>query len=41
MNIQILKESIRSIAARGELRKIRNIDEILEKRIINRIKEID
>jgi hypothetical protein len=40
MNIQIQKESLRSIAARGELQKIRNIDEKLEERIKSRLESI-
>lgn len=36
-NINNLKEPIRSIAARGELKKIRNVDEALEKRITDKL----
>jgi len=40
MNINNLKEPIRSIAARGELKNIRNVDEELEQRIINDLRNL-
>ncbi|UCH88078.1 MAG: radical SAM protein [Thermoplasmata archaeon] len=39
-NITNLKESIRAVAHRGELRQIRNVDEEIEIRIINRLDTI-
>ena len=39
-NINNLKESIKDVARRGELQKIRNIDGELEKRIIARLNEL-
>jgi DNA repair photolyase len=41
MNINNIKESIRSVAARGELKKIRNVDEQLEQRIINTLRNLN
>ena len=38
-NIQIQNESILNIASRGELKNIRNIDEVLEKRILGFIEK--
>jgi hypothetical protein len=39
MNIQNLKEDIRGIAGRGELKTIRNVNEDVEKKIITILKE--
>ena len=39
-NINNLKESIRGIAGRGELRSIRNVNAVLEKRINKRLDEL-
>ena len=40
-NITNLRESVRGVASRGELKKIRNIDASMERRIIERLGEMD
>lgn len=39
-NLTNIKEPLRSIAARGELQKIRNVDEVIEARIKDRLQEL-